>query len=215
MSKKLLIEHPIIYYIPKKLLSEGISTLNDGNILLKDVLVITAESENGNGRYYKRELWEREIDNFQRKIEEGTTETIGELDHPDSEIINLKNGSHIIRKLEWRGNNVYADMEVLCSQGPKGNISGRILGSYLLNGLAVGFSTRGLGSLEENSQGLLEVQDDFEFTTIDSVSNPSNAGSFGRITESMNLNIKNNDIYTGVKDSIRNILCSHGSCPTF
>lgn len=208
MNRKLLIGAPKIISPKSQNIIEAIESSNNGNILLKNVLVITAEEENGNGRYYPKELWERELNKFIQKIQDATTETVGELDHPDSQIINLKNGSHIIRSLKWVGDEVRADIEILCDMGPKGNEAGRILGSYLRNGLAIGFSTRGLGSIEQRGD-IMEVQDDFEFLTIDAVSNPSNQGSWGRLNE----NKQSKDPYHKIHSIITDILCSNGSCP--
>jgi hypothetical protein len=205
--KQLLIESPILFSPTSQNLVEGIE--NNGNILLKNVLVITAESTNGNGRVYPINLWEREVENFQNKIKQNTTEIVGELDHPESQVINLRNGSHIIRKLMWEDKNVLADIEILCDLGPRGNEAGRILGSYLRNGLAIGFSTRGMGSLEQKGN-VMEVQDDFEFLTIDAVSNPSNKGSWGRLNESQQSTL---DPYNKVNLIITDILCSQGRCP--
>jgi hypothetical protein len=209
--KELLISNPVLYSPPKSNILESTRISNNGNILLRDVLVITAEEENGNGRVYPIELWEREISKFQQKIKNSTTECIGELDHPDSSVINLRNGSHIVRKLNWEGKRVLADIEILCDIGPKGNEAGRILGSYLLNGLAIGFSTRGMGSLKEEN-GRMKVQDDFDFVTIDAVSNPSNQGSWGVLKEGMNEDNKR-DKYYNINKIITQILCSNGSCP--
>lgn len=208
MNRKLLIGAPKIISPKSQNIVEAIESSNNGNILLKNVLVITAEEENGNGRYYPKKLWERELNKFIQKIQDATTETVGELDHPDSQIINLKNGSHIIRSLKWIGDEVRADIEILCDMGPKGNEAGRILGSYLRNGLAIGFSTRGLGSIEQRGD-IMEVQDDFEFLTIDAVSNPSNQGSWGRLNE----NKQSKDPYHKIHSIITDILCSNGSCP--
>jgi hypothetical protein len=208
MERKLLIGAPQIINPKSQNIVEALESSSIGNILLKNILVITAEEKNGNGRYYPKNLWQRELDKFVKKIQEATTETVGELDHPDSQIINLKNGSHIIRSLKWVGDEVRADIEILCDMGPKGNEAGRILGSYLRNGLAIGFSTRGLGSLEQRGN-VMEVQDDFEFLTIDAVSNPSNQGSWGRLNESK----QHNDPYFKVHSIITDILCSNGSCP--
>lgn len=214
----LLVETPYIYRpdskIIRRLITESLEEGN-GNLFLNDVLIITAQEKNGNGRYYPIELWKREIESFQKKIEQGTTETVGELDHPDSTIINLKNGSHCFRQVWWEGNNVKANIEVFCApeSSLKGNISGRILGSYLANGLAVGFSTRGLGSLVKNGE-LMEVQDDFSFLTCDAVSNPSNFGSWSKINESKQSNIIV-DRYNKVNYIVTDILCSKGSCPIF
>lgn len=208
MNRKLLIGAPKIISPKSQNIVEAIESSNNGNILLKNILVITAEEENGNGRYYPKKLWERELNKFVQKIQESTTETVGELDHPESQIINLKNGSHIVRSLRWVGDEVRADIEILCDTGPKGNEAGRILGSYLRNGLAIGFSTRGLGSMEQKGD-IMEVQDDFEFLTIDAVSNPSNQGSWGRLNE----NKQSKDPYYKVHSIITDILCSNGSCP--
>jgi hypothetical protein len=86
MSKQLLIETRHFDPKPMKLV-EGMS--KNGNVFVEGIIA-TVEVKNGNGRYYKRELWEREIDNFTRKIQMKSTETVGELDHPDSQVINLK-----------------------------------------------------------------------------------------------------------------------------
>jgi hypothetical protein len=212
----LLVETPCIYrpdsQMIRRLITESLEEGN-GNLFLNDVLIITAEEKNGNNRYYPIELWKREIEAFQKKIEQGTTETVGELDHPDSTIINLKNGSHCFRQVWWEGKNVKANIEVFCAPEPslKGNPSGRILGSYLANGLAVGFSTRGLGSLVKNGE-LMEVQDDFSFLTCDAVSNPSNFGSWSKINENRQSDI-NIDRYNKVNYILTEILCSKGTCP--
>lgn len=210
--KQQLVGQPIIYTPNLQFLNEAIASAGNGNILLKDVLVITAEEVNGNGRHYPIELWEREVDKFMEKIQRRTTECIGELDHPDSSIINLKNGSHIIRKMYWNGKRVYADIEILCAEGPQGNVSGRILGSYLRNQLAIGFSTRGMGSLQEED-GKMQVQDDFDFITIDAVSNPSNQGSWGKLHEGVS---KSSDsVNSKLNSIITEILCSQGTCPVW
>jgi len=212
--KELLVGQPILFSPAGSAqnIVESIQGSNNGNILLKNVLVITAENENGNGRVYPIELWEREITKFQEKIKQSTTECVGELDHPESQVINLRNGSHIIRRLEWEGKKVLADIEILCDPGPMGNEAGRILGSYLRNKLAIGFSTRGMGSLKQKGS-VMEVQDDFDFLTIDAVSNPSNHGSWGKINESLTKSELNK--YSKVNSIITEILCANGSCPIF
>ncbi len=213
---KLLVETPCIYRpdskLIRRLITESLEEGN-GNLFLNDVLIITAEEKNGNGRYYPIDLWKREIESFQKKIEQGTTETCGELDHPDSSIINLKNASHCFRQVWWEGKNVKANIEVFCAPNPslKGNEAGRILGSFLANGLAVGFSTRGLGSLVKNGD-IMEVQDDFSFLTCDAVSNPSNFGSWSKINENKQSNLEF-DRYNKVNSVITEILCSKGTCP--
>jgi hypothetical protein len=204
----LLIEKPILLKYTPSLLKESIEK-NTGNLILRSVPIITAEEENGNGRYYRKDLWEREMSKFKKKIDEATTESCGELDHPDSEIINLSNISHCFRDIKWDGKIVKADIEVFCSEGVKGTPSGRILGAFLHNGLAVGFSTRGTGTLKQVGD-IMEVQDDFAYITTDAVSNPSNYGSWSRLNENKQI-----QSYSNLDKIIKEILCSKGNCPLF
>ena len=88
MSKQILIETR--QFKPNPVTITEVSGDLGGNIMVEGVLA-TVEVKNGNGRYYKKDLWEREIDNFQKKINQKSTETCGELDHPDSQIINPNN----------------------------------------------------------------------------------------------------------------------------
>jgi len=145
MNKELLIETRRFSPKPVSLL-EGMS--NNGNIFVEGILA-TVEVKNGNGRYYKRELWEREIDNFQQKIQMKSTETCGELDHPDSQVINLKNASHAIREVYWKGDEIWGKVEIFSDSGDLGTTSGRIAGALVRNGLIIGISSRGMCSLKQ------------------------------------------------------------------
>ena len=210
MNKQLLIETR--HFSPKPLsLLEGMK--NNGNVFVEGILA-TVEVKNGNGRYYSRELWEREIDNFARKIQMKSTETCGELDHPDSQVINLKNASHAIREVYWKGNEIWGKVEIFSDMGDLGTSSGRIAGSLVKNGLLIGISSRGMGSLKETS-GVMEVQDDFELLTWDLVSNPSNPESWmknGALNESRTTFL---DPYARTNSIITEILCVKGTCPIF
>jgi hypothetical protein len=210
MKKELLIETR--HFSPKPLsLLEGMK--NNGNVFVEGILA-TVEVKNGNGRYYKRELWEREIDNFTRKIQMKSTETCGELDHPDSQVINLKNASHAIRELYWRGDEIWGKVEIFSDMGDLGTSSGRIAGALVKNGLLIGISSRGMGSLKETS-GVMEVQDDFELLTWDLVSNPSNPDSWmknGALNESRTTFL---DPYARANSIVTEILCAKGTCPIF
>jgi hypothetical protein len=210
MDKQLLIETR--QFVPKPVrILEGMR--NGGNVFVEGILA-TVEIKNGNGRYYNRELWEREIDNFQRKIQQKTTETCGELDHPDSQIINLKNASHAIRKIWWEGDEILGMVEIFSDPGEKGTVSGRIAGALVNNGLIIGISSRGMGSLKE-SDGVMEVQDDFELLTWDLVSNPSNPDSWmknGSLNESRTTYL---DPYARTNSLLTEILCAKGTCPIF
>ena len=193
-------------------LSEAKST-GDGRMRITGKLQESGV-KNGNGRYYPRELWEREIDNFARKIQMRSTETCGELDHPDSQVINLKNASHAIRELYWRGDEIWGKVEIFSDMGDLGTSSGRIAGALVKNGLLIGISSRGMGSLKEIS-GVMEVQDDFELLTWDLVSNPSNPDSWmknGALNESRSTFL---DPYAKTNSLITEILCAKGTCPIF
>lgn len=210
MDKQLLIETRHFISKPVKLI-ERLNT--NGNIFVEGILA-TVEIKNGNGRYYKRELWEREIDNFQNKIKQHSTETVGELDHPDSQVINLRNASHAIRELWWKGDEIWGKVEIFSDPGDLGTSSGRIAGALVKNGLVIGISSRGMGSLKETS-GVMEVQDDFELLTWDLVSNPSNPDSWminGALNESRSTYL---DQYARTNSIITEILCAKGTCPIF
>jgi hypothetical protein len=210
MNKQLLIETR--HFSPKPLsLLEGMK--NNGNVFVEGILA-TVEVKNGNGRYYKKELWEREIDNFMRKIQMKSTETCGELDHPDSQVINLKNASHAIREVYWRGDEIWGKVEIFSDMGDLGTSSGRIAGALVKNGLLIGISSRGMGSLKQMGE-VMEVQDDFELLTWDLVSNPSNPDSWmknGALNESRSTYL---DEYAKTNSIITEILCAKGTCPIF
>jgi hypothetical protein len=210
MDKQLLIETR--HFDPKPVrLIEGID--KGKNIFVEGILA-TVEVKNGNGRYYKRDLWEREIDNFTRKIQMKSTETVGELDHPDSQVINLKNASHTIREVWWRGDEIWGRIEIFADPGELGTSSGRIAGALVRNGLIIGVSSRGMGSLKQMGE-VMEVQDDFELLTWDLVSNPSNPDSWmknGALNESRTTYL---DSYAKTNSLITEILCAKGTCPIF
>jgi hypothetical protein len=173
-----------------------------GNPLVEGILA-TCEVKNGNGRYYPKELWDREIDKYNVLVRENRA--LGELDHPDSQIINLKNVSHNIKKLWWKGDKVMGAIEILPTP------SGNILKALIQSGISVGVSSRGMGSLKQVGE-VLEVQDDFELLCWDFVSTPSNPGSFmSPLREG--LEKSNVNPYNKVNSIITEILCSNGACP--
>jgi hypothetical protein len=135
---------------------------------------------------------------------------LGELDHPDSSIINLKNVSHNIKKIWWDGDNVMGTIEILPTP------SGNILAALFQNNIPVGVSSRGMGSLKQMGE-LMEVQDDFALLCWDFVSTPSNPGSYMKEAGMMNeskLPNQNNQ-YQKVNSIITDILCANGTCPIF
>jgi len=211
MSKQILIETR--QFKPNPVTITEVSGDLGGNIMVEGILA-TVEVKNGNGRYYKKDLWEREIDNFQKKIKQRSTETCGELDHPDSQIINLKNASHAIRSLRWDGDEIIGTVEIFCDPGDKGTNSGRIAGALVRNGLMIGISSRGMGSLKQVGE-IMEVQDDFELLTWDLVSNPSNPDSW-MINNSLNEGQSSSfNPYQKVDSIVTEILCANGTCPIF
>jgi hypothetical protein len=176
-----------------------------GNPLVEGILA-TAEVKNGNGRYYPKELWQREIDKYQQIVKENRA--TGELDHPESSIISLKNVSHIIREVYWNGDKVIGRIEILPT------VSGNILKALIENNVQVGVSSRGMGSLKEINEGTLEVQDDFELLCWDFVSTPSNPGSYMQLVRE-GLEPSKTNKYDKVNSIITEILCSQGTCPIF
>ena len=200
--KQVLIE-TIPFSVSRQQLHEGLRAPS-GNPLVEGILA-TAEVKNGNGRYYPKELWEREIDKYQQMVKENRA--TGELDHPESSIISLKNVSHIIREVWWNGDKVMGKIEILPT------VSGNILKALIDNNVTVGVSSRGMGSLKEINEGTLEVQDDFELLCWDFVSTPSNPGSYMQLVrEGLEKSTTN---YSKVNSIITEILCSQGSCPIF
>jgi len=197
--KKLLIE-TYTFKPLSPLLTENVNKEN-GNLIVSGILA-TAEVKNGNGRYYPKSLWEREMDKYSQSVKE--RRAMGELDHPESQVINLKNVSHIITEYWWEGNEVIGKVEILPTP------SGNILKELIKSGVTVGVSSRGMGSLEENDN-VMEVQDDFELLCWDFVSTPSNPGSYMK-TLSEGIQSQTYD-YTKVNNIIHEILCSKGSCP--
>jgi hypothetical protein len=193
------------FKIAPKAITEALKTDN-GNLIVEGRLQ-TAETKNGNGRYYPREILEREVKNYiDGPVKENRA--LGELDHPDSSIINLKNVSHNIKFIKWDGDDVIGTIEILPTP------SGNILTELFRNGITVGVSSRGMGSLQPNSNGVQEVQDDFELLCWDFVSTPSTPGAYVHpISEG--LDVSNQPIikYNIVNEVITEILCNNGQCP--
>jgi len=202
--KQLLIETNTFKSSPT-MLREGMNSTT-GNPVVEGILA-TAEVKNGNGRYYKRKLWERELAKYKEVIDQ--RRATGELDHPESQVINLKNVSHLITDFWWDNDQVMGKIEILPTP------SGNILKALIDNGITCGVSSRGMGSLEQNGN-VMEVQDDFELLCFDFVSTPSNPGSYMYpINESLNegMKIQTSPSYKSVNKIIHEILCSKGACP--
>lgn len=212
MSKKELlvdISTNSIYPNGKLITESKISPQQNGNLIIEDILLATAEVKNGNGRFYPKPLWEREIDKYiEEKVKIGNA--LNELDHPDSNIINLKNVSHVVRDVWWDGYDIRGNIEVLANTD-----AGRIMKALIESNVTIGLSTRGLGSLEQIGE-ILEVQDDFELIALcDAVSTPSNPGSWINKPHMLNENLtrtKSNPYYK-INEILTGILCENGTCP--
>jgi hypothetical protein len=202
--KQVLIETQFFTAKPLKLVEGTVPTSNP----LVEGILATCEVKNGNGRYYSRDLWEREIDKYMENVR--ANRALGELDHPDSSIINLKNVSHNIKKIWWDGDHVMGAIEILPTP------SGNILSALFQNNIPVGVSSRGMGSLKQMGD-LMEVQDDFELLCWDFVSTPSNPGSYMKEVGMMNESKlpQQTNKYIKVNSVITDILCANGTCPIF
>ena len=183
-------------------------SIKENKPLMVSGIIQRAEAKNQNGRIYPKDILEREI----KKYAEGPVKerrARGELDHPESSVINLQNVSHNIVEVRMKGNDVYGKVEILST--PAGNI----LKELFRNGITVGISSRGMGSVKENvSEGTVEVQDDFELLCFDFVSTPSTHGAF---MSPMGINEGKIRIpeykYTNVNNVIRDIICDNtGVC---
>jgi hypothetical protein len=173
MNKKLLVDvRP--FEISRDKIDESIKE-NDGRLIVKGVLQ-RAESKNQNGRVYPREVLMTEVSKY---LENQVSErrALGELDHPDSSVVNLNNASHNVIEMHWDGDDLLGTVEVLSTP------SGNILKELFKSGIKLGISSRGLGSVEPMREGegdTVEVQPDFELIAFDFVSNPSTHGAFMR-----------------------------------
>jgi len=163
---KLLTECMTFEYDPGLIKEQAAA--QDGKFLMKGVLQ-KANTLNQNGRVYPIGVLAREVQNYQRFIEEGRA--LGELDHPDSSVVELKNVSHIIRAAHMDGDVCYGTLEVLDTP------NGRILKSLVESGVKIGISSRGVGSTKSEG-GHQIVQDDFQLICWDIVSEPSTPGAF-------------------------------------
>ena len=130
-----------------------------------------AGAKNQNGRIYEKELLEREVKKYMEEfVKNGNA--FGELDHPESAVVSLKNASHVVKDLHWDGDDLMGKVELLNTP------AGYIVKEIIKAGHTIGISSRGTGSVQQTNEGYLEVQPDFELVCWDFVSNPSTHGAF-------------------------------------
>ena len=157
-----------------------------------------AVAENQNGRVYSKAILEREASKYIKEfVDRGNA--FGELDHPETPVVSLKNASHIVKKLYWKGNDLMGKVELLNT--PAGNIVKEIIKA----GHTIGISSRGTGSVNQTNEGQLEVQPDFELVCWDFVSNPSTHGAFMNPVALQESKQKSNKFHK-VNDIINDIL---------
>ena len=188
------------------------ASIKENRSLVVKGVIQRAEAKNQNGRVYPKEILEREI---QKYIAGPVKErrALGELDHPESSVINLQNVSHNVIRVKMVGDDVYGEVEILST--PAGNI----LKELFRNGITVGISSRGMGSVQESGNGTVEVQDDFELLCFDFVSTPSTHGAFMKPAGRSIQELQEGKIqvpeykYTNVNNIIRDIICDNtGVC---
>ena len=194
------------FQVDKMLVEQSI---NENKPLVVKGVIQRAESKNQNGRIYPKDILLREI---QKYVEGPVKErrALGELDHPESSVINLQNVSHNVTKIKMVGDDVYGEVEILPT--PAGNI----LKALFASGITVGISSRGMGSVQEGANGTVEVQDDFELLCWDFVSTPSTHGAYmspmGRALQEGKIQTPEYK-YTNVNNIIRDIICDNtGMC---
>lgn len=208
MNKKLLIDYTSFDISPQMIVES--ERKNNGRVIVTGCLQ-RADAKNQNGRVYPREILMREVKNY-KKINIAESRALGELDHPESSVVNLQNVSHNVKNVWWKGDDVMGEVEVL------GTPAGNILKELLKAGVKLGISSRGLGSVEElyeDGDQMVKVKDDFELICWDFVSNPSTHGAFmspTNMNEGINKNIKTNK-YSKINSLISDILCEMtGKC---
>jgi hypothetical protein len=202
MSQKLLLEYSV--FTPKR--SQLVEGLDGSKNMVVEGIVQRAEEFNHNGRRYPYETLKREVDKYMDgPIAENRA--LGELDHPESSVINLKNASHNIKQLWWDGNDLLGKIEILTTP------SGNILKELFKNNITVGISSRGMGSVSQLGEGRVEVDDDFELLCWDFVSTPSTHGAFMKPTGLNESRTYKPNKYSKINSLVSDIICTQsGIC---
>jgi hypothetical protein len=170
MSKQLLIEYQAFQPLPQSI--NEAKRLANGNMIVAG-LVQACDKPNANKRIYPYDTLKKQVEKYlQGPIAENRA--LGELDHPESSVINLKNVSHNIIELWWDGKDLYGKIEVLPTP------SGNILRQLFQNNITVGISSRAMGSVTPIGEGLVQVEDDLDLICWDFVSTPSTYGAYVR-----------------------------------
>ena len=201
----MLLTEYIPFKVKKQLVEQSIS---DNKPLIVSGILQRADAPNQNERIYPKKVLEKEVQNYlEGPIKE--RRAMGELDHPESAVINLQNVSHNIKDIWWEGDDVMGKIEILSTP------AGKILKELFAHDITVGISSRGMGSVEDTTGGMVEVQDDFEILCWDFVSTPSTHGAYMKPTKG--LKEGKNQLpeykYTNINNIIRDIICDNtGTC---
>jgi hypothetical protein len=175
----LLCEYTELHY-NKELLTEALDS--NKPLILRNVVLQRANAKNQNGRVYPKEILMREAAAYKKNFVD-SRRALGELDHPESPVVNLRNVCCNIVGLWTEGESVKGDIEILTT--PTGNI----VRELIKNNIKLGVSSRGMGSVQQIGENAVEVQEDFSLICFDIVSNPSTIGAF--ITENATPQILN------------------------
>lgn len=204
MSKQLLIEYSKFEVLPKTLTE--VKRLSNGNMIVSG-LVQACDKPNANMRIYPHDILAAQVKKYiDGPIKENRA--LGELDHPETTVINLRNVSHNIVRLWWDENDLYGDIEILPTP------SGNILKELFKNNISIGISSRALGSVSPIGEGLMQVEDDLDLICWDFVSTPSTYGAYMQpLKESVNKMALVYDPYLKINKLISDIICSQaGVC---
>ena len=200
MAKELLIDFTTFNVTPK-MITES-EQANNGKVIVKGVLQ-RAGAKNQNGRVYPKDILAREVKKY-KEVQIAERRALGELDHPESSVVNLQNVSHNVLDAYFEGDDVIGKVEILSTP------SGNILKELLKAGIKLGISSRGLGSVRSVDENTVSVEDDFELICWDFVSNPSTHGAFmAPVNEGVNKNVSEWDVcdqYCKTNSIIRDIL---------
>lgn len=203
--------HLLTEYFQLKLnpqqINEAAGSKPGEGMILNGVVIQRANAKNRNGRIYPEEILKREIDKYNDTMVKHNR-ALGELDHADSNVVNLRNVSHNIKKIYWSGDDVMGDIEIL--DGPEFP-AGRIAAGLLRRGIPVGISSRGMGSVDEGRDGTVTVNDDFALLTFDLVSFESTQGANMTLKEGYEASTSKG--LSNIDEILRDLICNNsGVC---
>ena len=200
--KRVLIDYIGSIQVSPSQINESMNK-NNGKLIVSGIMQRASsdgdENFNQNGRSYPLPILKKECEAYKNTFVK-ERRALGELDHPDSQVVNLSNVSHNVLDLWWQGNDLMGKIEILST--PSGNIAKELMKS----GIRLGISSRGMGSVKELGEGKVEVQNDFEIVCWDLVSNPSTQGAFMNSSLNENTNSNSSNKNTRIHSLISEII---------